>query len=119
MNWTYSNAEIGCAMMPKRIFAEGNPMQLTDTHVTPGAIWNRLLRPERNDMSPEAARYFLKLAFDQQDLDRMHELTDKNQAGDLSADERDELNAYRRIGLELDLLQAKASRAVNSPPVAG
>jgi hypothetical protein len=89
-------------------------MHATESPSTPAAIWNRLLRPERNDMTPEAAHYFLKLAFDQQDLDRMHELAVKNQAGDLAADERDELNAYRQIGLELDLLRAKASRAVQS-----
>ena len=47
-----------------------------------------------------------------QDIDRMHELAVKNQAGELSADERDELNAYRQVGLELDLRRAKARRAV-------
>jgi hypothetical protein len=36
-------------------------------------------------MSSEAACFFLKLAFDQQDLDRMHELAVKNQAGRLTA----------------------------------
>ncbi len=89
-------------------------MHVTESPSTPAAIWNRLLRPERNDMPPEAARYFLNLAFDQDDLDRMHELAVKNQAGGLTADEADELNAYRQIGLELDLLRAKASRAVQS-----
>jgi hypothetical protein len=90
-------------------------MQLTESPSTPAAIWNRLLRPGRNDMPPEAARYFLKLAFDQEDLDRMHDLAVKNQAGDLTAEERDELSVYRQIGLELDLLRAKGRRAVQSP----
>jgi hypothetical protein len=88
--------------------SKGNRMQLTHTPNTPAAIWTRLLRPEENDMEPEAARFFLKLAFDQQDLDRMHELTVKNQAGDLSVSEVEELKNYRQIGLELDLLRAKA-----------
>lgn len=83
-------------------------MQLTHTPNTTAAIWNRLLRPDENDMAPEAARFFLKLTFDQQDLDRMHELTVKNQAGELSANELEELKNYRQIGLELDLLRAKA-----------
>jgi len=66
-------------------------------------------------MSPEAASFFLKLTFDQQDLDRMHELAVKNQAGNLTIDEQKELNAYRQIGLELDLLRAKARRALMEP----
>jgi hypothetical protein len=87
-------------------------MQLTENAATPSAIWTRLLRPDRNDMPPEAARYFLNLAFDQQDLDRMHALAVKNQDGELTGEERDQLTAYRQIGLELDLLRAKARLAV-------
>ena len=86
-------------------------MQLTLTANTPAAIWNRLIRPDEDDMSPEAARYFLKLAFDKEDIERMHELTVKNQAGGLSTGEAEELKNYRQIGLELDLLHAKARRA--------
>lgn len=89
-------------------------MQLTESPSTPAAIWTRLLRPDRNDMPPEAAHYFLQLAFDQQDLDRMHALAVKNQADDLTDAEREELGAYRQIGLELDLLRAKARRAVQT-----
>src|SRR5437763_10032082 len=95
------------------------PMQLTHTPNTPAAIWNRLLRPDEDDMSPEAARFFLKLAFDQQDLDRMQELAVKNQAGKLTVGEQEELKNYRQIGLELDLLHAKARRAIRQPPSAG
>jgi hypothetical protein len=87
-------------------------MQLSSTANTPAAVWTRLLRPEDGDMSPEAARFFLQLAFDQQDLDRMHELAVKNQAGNLTFDEQEELKDYRQVGLELDLLRAKAHRAV-------
>ena len=87
-------------------------MQATDTYHTPAAIWNRLIRPEKNNLSPDAARFFLQLAFEQSDLDRMHELATKNQAGTLTDAETQELNNYRQIGLELDLLHAKARRAV-------
>ncbi len=65
-------------------------------------------------MPPEVARYFLDLAFDQQDADRMHALAVKNQEGELTPDEQDQLNAYRQIGLELDLLRAKARLAVQT-----
>ena len=93
---------------------EGSFMQLKNTPNTPAAIWSRLIRPERNDMNPEAARFFLDLEFDQQDLDRMHELAVKNQADELSADEVVELQNYRQMGLQLDFLRAKARKAIRS-----
>lgn len=87
-------------------------MQLTDTHNTTAAIWTRLLRPDKGTMSPEAAHFFLDLAFDRHDLDRMHQLAAKNQAGKLTPAEHDELKTYRQVGLELDLLRAKAKLAL-------
>jgi hypothetical protein len=83
-------------------------MQLNHTASTPGAIWTRLLKPDHGDMAPEAARFFLDLSFDQHDLDRMEELATRNQEGKLSPEERAELMNYRQVGLELDLLRAKA-----------
>jgi uncharacterized protein YnzC (UPF0291/DUF896 family) len=94
---------------------EGSVMPLTQNPNTSAAIWTRLLRPEQGDMSPDTARFFLNLAFDQQDLDRMHALAVKNQAGELSAEEQEELKNYRQVGLELDLLRAKAQRAIKHP----
>jgi hypothetical protein len=94
---------------------EGIDRQLTHPPTTPAAIWTRLLRPEEADMSPEAASFFLKLTFARQDLDRMHELAVKNQAGALSADELEDLKIYRQIGLELDMLRAKARRSLKLP----
>ena len=88
-------------------------MQLAEIHNTPAAIWSRVIRPDENDMTPEAARFFLKLSFDKRDLDRMHELTVKNQEGSISPDEREELGNFRQVGLELDLLRAKARGAIN------
>jgi len=63
-------------------------------------------------MTPEAAQFFLNLAFAQQDLDWMHQLAVKNQEGELTDRELQELNDYRQIGLELDLLRDKARRAI-------
>jgi len=83
-------------------------MQLNNTANTPGAIWIRLLKPDHADMAPEAARFFLNLSFDQHDLNRMEELAARNQEGKLTPEEHDELMNYRQVGLELDLLRAKA-----------
>jgi hypothetical protein len=87
-------------------------MQLNHTGNTPGAIWTRLLKPDHGDMTPEAARFFLELSFDQEDLDRMQDLAARNQEGKLSSDEQDELKNYRQVGLQLDLLRAKALLAL-------
>ena len=70
------------------------------------AIWTRLLRPDRDDLAPETARFFLGLSFDERDRNRMHELAVKNQDGELSSAEEIELRDYRRVGMQLDILRA-------------
>lgn len=81
------------------------------------AIWERVIRSERGDLPPEAARFFLNLAFDRDDLDRMHDLAAKNQEGLLAPDEQEALRNYRQIGLQLDLLRSKARRAIQHSPL--
>jgi hypothetical protein len=76
------------------------------------AILGRILRPERDDLSPEAARSLLKLEFDAQDLARMHELALRAQAGTLARAEEDELESYRRIGRLLEVMRSKARRSL-------
>ncbi|HEY3241858.1 MAG TPA: hypothetical protein VGM03_00780 [Phycisphaerae bacterium] len=81
-------------------------------------IWNRIIRPERGDLSPEAAQCLLELNFDPANLQRMHELAIKHQANGLADEERAELSEYRLVGLQLDFLHSKArlslQRAVGS-----
>lgn len=76
------------------------------------AILSRMLKPERDDLSPEAARSFLKLEFDPEDLSRMHELALRAQAGCLTAAEESELESYRRIGRLLEVIRSKARRSL-------
>ena len=76
------------------------------------AILSRMLKPERDDLSPEAARSFLKLEFDPEDLSRMHELGLRAQAGSLTAAEESELESYRRIGRLLEVMRSKARRSL-------
>ena len=76
------------------------------------AIWSRVIHSERAEMPPEAAHYFLKLGFEQADLDRMHDLTLRNQLGSLSQDEQEALNNFRQVGLQIDLLRSKARLAL-------
>jgi hypothetical protein len=86
------------------------PTSSTTNHRT--AVLSRVIRPERDDLSPEAARSLLNLAFEQADLDRMHELAVKGQKGPLSREEQAEIAEYRQVGLLLDLLKSKARLAL-------
>jgi hypothetical protein len=72
------------------------------------SVLSRIIRPDQDDLSPEATRSILKLRFEEEDLRRMHELAEKNQRGELSEPERSELGEYRQAGLVLDLLQSRA-----------
>lgn len=71
-------------------------------------LLSRLIHPERADFTPEAASAILKLAFEPEDLKRMHELAVKNQDGALDEGEQRELESYCRVGRLLDMMHAKA-----------
>lgn len=59
-------------------------------------------------MSPESARAVLSIHFCPSDEDRMRELMQKNNLGTLTPDERGEMEAFRRIGSFLAIVQATA-----------
>lgn len=87
----------------------------TPTHTSPPsetAIMSRLIRPEDGSLTPEAAEGLLRIKFEQRDLDRMHELAEKNQNGVLTPQEQTEIANYRKVGFLLDLLHSKARRAL-------
>jgi hypothetical protein len=75
---------------------------------TEAAIWERLIDPTDDDLSPEAARFLLRLDFRQMDHARMEELAQRSNDGTLTADEKVELQNYVRIGNVLALMQSKA-----------
>jgi hypothetical protein len=75
---------------------------------TSPAIWSRIVKPDRTNLTPEAARAILKLDFDPEDHQRVDELSAKAQKGTLTPAERAELEEYIRVGYELAVLQSKA-----------
>jgi hypothetical protein len=83
-------------------------MPTTPTANHHSAVLSRVIRPERDDLSPDAARSILNLSFEQADLDRMHELAVKGQEGELTEEEQAQVAEYRQVGLLLDLLKSKA-----------
>ncbi len=83
-------------------------MQNTSMISSEAAIIGRLMKPDRGDFSPEAARELLSLQFDEDDQARMRELSFKAQEGTLSETEQAEIENYRRVGYWLGILWSKA-----------
>ena len=77
-------------------------------------ILARVLENGQGKMSPVLARYVLKLGFSQSDQDRMVELAERNQAGELSGIEQAELQEYVRAGHVLALLHSRARKVVRA-----
>jgi hypothetical protein len=76
------------------------------------AIWRRIMDPENNGLSPEAARSILKLKFSAKDRARMNTLAQKNRGGTATVDERQELESYVKVGDVLSLLHLKARKSI-------
>ena len=76
------------------------------------AIFSRLIRPEEDSLTVEAAESLLRIRFDRSDLDRMLELVTKNQEGRLTKSDKAEMENYRRVSFLLDLMHSKAHRSL-------
>lgn len=89
----------------------------TETGTTPlsdAAILSRLIRPDEDTLSVDAAEALLRIRFEQRDLDRIHDLVTRNQDDTLTAGERAELENYRRVSFLLDLMHSKARRSLKT-----
>jgi hypothetical protein len=75
---------------------------------TEAAILSRMVRPQQSYLVKAEAEAVLGMDFDRTDLDRLHELTMKNQDDALTPAERSELESYLRLSAFLDLMHAKA-----------
>lgn len=81
------------------------------------AIFARLLKLDKGDLSPKLARYVLTLGFEEKDQARMRELAERNQAASLSPVEQEELQNYVRAGHLLALLHSKARKCLQRKKV--
>ena len=77
-------------------------------------ILGRLLVNGKEELKPDLARYFLALEFTQEDRARMHELAVRNQDGQLSAEEKEELLGFAKAGCLLGILQSKARKSLKT-----
>ena len=79
-------------------------------------VWERTIQPEQRSLTPDAARYFLKLQFTDADRARMNHLAAKARAGSLSETEEAELGNFMQLGWFLDLLKSKARLSLGIRP---
>lgn len=75
---------------------------------TDAEIFSDVISRDNGDFDPDAARAILRLHFSDRQNDRMRELADRNNRGELTEDEQQVMESFRRVGNFLALLQAKA-----------
>jgi hypothetical protein len=87
-------------------------VHLVGTTQAEAAIWARVIEPEKNGLSAEAARSLLGLGFSEGEKARINDLAARNAEGLLSSLERQELEGYVKVGDVLSLLHLKARRSL-------
>jgi hypothetical protein len=87
-------------------------MRKTQNSSSEIAIFARLLKIDKGDLSHKLARYVLTLGFDEEDQARMRDLAERNQAASLSPEEQEELQNYVKAGHLLALLHSKARKSL-------
>src|SRR4051812_42817418 len=83
---------------------------------TEATILARLVQAEDQELTPEAARYWLSLKLPASDEERVNELSAKARAGSLTADEKQELESYLHVGMLLGVMQSKARQLLHLEP---
>lgn len=76
------------------------------------AILSRIIHPERDDLSREAAQALLQVGLEKEDLDRLHVLLQKNQDDALTPMEKADLESYLRLSSIFDLMHVRARRSL-------
>ena len=80
------------------------------------AILGRVFKPEIGGWPRAAAEAILGVSFDGEDRDRMVALLERAKAGELSAEEAEELEHYRHVGRLLELMKSRARRSLQATP---
>jgi hypothetical protein len=71
-------------------------------------ILSDVISPHRGDLSSDFAESVLRWKFSDRAIARMNKLARKNREGKLTAEEREELDKYLRVGELINILKAKA-----------
>ena len=84
-----------------------------DNEVT---ILARILGNDGGQIPDDIARYVLDLQISDRDKARMHDLVARNQAGDLTPAEKEEMHAFGKAATLLSILKSKARRTLGLKP---
>lgn len=76
---------------------------------TEAAIWARVIHPN-GKLEPAVARAILKLEFGAEDRERMHQLAQKAQEGELTPEEQFEIDNFERVGNMLAILKSQSRK---------
>lgn len=82
--------------------------------ITESEILADVIAPDRGDLAAEVAQSVLRWKFTDRALARMNDLADRNNKGTITAQERQDLDKYLRVGNLINILQAKARLSLNS-----
>ena len=83
-------------------------MMIATSPLSEADILSDMIVPNSGTFSRQVAEEFLALRFDAGATARIGELLQKNNAGSISDVEKSTLDNFLRVGMFLDLLQAKA-----------
>ena len=75
-------------------------------------IFGRLVDTEAGELTEELAANILRVGFAEADHQKMHDLAEKNQAGELTSEEQEELEHYMIVGDMLGIWQSKARQVL-------
>ena len=81
---------------------------ISTSAITEADILNEVVKASTRAFSRQVAEEFLSFGFDDAATTRIRELLQKNNEGSISGDEKLTLDSFLRVGMFLDLLQAKA-----------
>ncbi len=73
-----------------------------------------IIAPEQGDLTAEVAQAVLRWKFTDRALSRMNELAQSNSKGTITAQERQQLEKYLRVGNLINIVQAKARLSLKS-----
>ena len=82
--------------------------------ITESEILEDVISPEQGGLSAEVAESMLGWKFTRRAVSRMNQLADRNNKGTITAQERQELEKYLRVGSLINIVQAKARLSLKS-----
>ena len=82
--------------------------------ITESDILADVIAPGQGDLTVEVAESVLGWKFTRKAATRMNQLADRNNKGTITAQERQELEKYLRVGSLINILQAKARLSLKS-----